>query len=93
MKYKYEEGQKVFYNLGNGLSGWGVVRGCSTIISKEYPIWIVQFSHDNKIEKTSYPFSAWLFFDNQLGTEEFEITVPSDETNNESDTKSESQIK
>ena len=75
MNYKYKEGDRVYYNTGNE-RGWGVIRGCSAIISKNYPIWIVQFSPDRKIDTIAYPFSAWLFFDNQLKTEEFEISNP-----------------
>lgn len=73
MDYKYKEGQKIYFNLGNGVKGWGVIRGASTIISQDYPIWIVQFSPPAPVDSKLYPFTAWLFFDNQISTEEFEL--------------------
>ena len=73
-KYKYEQGQRVYFNMGNDIKGWGRVRGTS---SDEMPTidrcWILEPDEPIPFDKAVYPFSHFAVFGCQIRDEEFEL--------------------
>lgn len=73
-KYKYEQGQRVYFNMGNDIKGWGKV--CGSFTDEMPPIgrgWIIEPEEPVPFDKAVYPFSHFVAFGCQIRTEEFEL--------------------
>jgi lipopolysaccharide/colanic/teichoic acid biosynthesis glycosyltransferase len=67
-KYKYNQNDRVYFNMGNGISGWAKVVGCSTdemaTIGRG---WILELEEESRtISKDVYPFTNIVAFDVML---------------------------
>jgi hypothetical protein len=96
-KYEYEEGQRVYFNIDGKTKGWGFIRGCCG----DYPTigrqWIVEVQEPAPYDEKTYPFSALSVFSIQLRLQPFDLDgnplAQDEEPTNDSDVKSESEIK
>lgn len=79
-KYKYSQGQRVYYNLDGKIKGWATVCGSAT---DEMPAigrsWIIEPHEPVPFDKKIYPFSHITAFGCLLDTKEFENPSPSGE--------------
>lgn len=73
-KYQYQQGQRVYYNMGNGIKGWATICGSATDELPEIGRnWIIEPHEPLPFDKKVYPFSHMTAFGCCLKTEEFEL--------------------
>lgn len=66
-KYKYNQGDRVYFDMSNNIEGWAKIVGCST--EPMPPLgrgWIVELEEPRKIDTKIYPFSCIVVFDIML---------------------------
>ena len=63
-KYKYKQGDRIYFDMSNNIEGWAKIVGCST--EPMPPLgrgWIIELEEPRKIDTKIYPFSSIVVFD------------------------------
>ena len=69
-KYKYNQGDRVFFNMGNNIEGWATIAGCSTEPMEGLGRgWIVALEEPRKIDTKVYPYTHIVIFDIMIKNE------------------------
>ena len=63
-KYKYNQDDRVYFDMGNNIKGWAKVKGCSTEPQEGLGRgWLVEVEEPCPFDRKIYPFSTILIFD------------------------------
>ena len=63
-KYKYNQGDRVYFSMGQNIDGWAKIIGCSTEPMEGLGRgWLVELEEPRKIDPKVYPFSSIVIFD------------------------------